>query len=365
MNARRTFALIEKELRELLRDRVTLGLAIVMPLVLLFLFGYAVNLEVKGLRFGVYDGDGTPASRELLDRFTATEYFHLQETFKTLREAEAALQRARVRLVLIIPAQFEERLIREESAPVQVLIDGTFSMTAALASAYASAIIDAYPGPSSGRIEVEPRVWYNPSLRSANFVVPGLFAVILMAFPPLLTALAIVREKETGTIQQIYVSPATSAEFVAAKLVPYGLVAAGEMAMLVIIGTWWFGVPFAGSPLLFAAAALVYVFTTVAVGLFVSSITRTQLSAMLVALIATLMPSFLFSGFLFPVFTMPFSTQLVSRLAPASYFMDVSRGIVLKGTDLGAIWLNVALLAAYAVVVFALATWRLKQKVAP
>ena len=364
MTLHRTVALMKKEWRELARDRVTLGLAIVMPLVLLFLFGYAVNLDVKGIPFGIYDGDASPASRELQSRFTATDYFQLRERYTTLREADDALQRARVRLVLIIPPQFDERLIRHETAPVQLLVDGTFSMTAALASAYASSIVNAYPAPTPSHNVVEPRVWYNPSLRSANFVVPGLFAVILMAFPPLLTALAIVREKETGTIQQIYASPVTSAEFVAAKLVPYGLVAAGEMVMLVVIGTWWFGVPFAGSPLLFAAAALVYVFTTVAVGLFVSAITRTQLTAMLVALIATLMPSFLYSGFLFPVFTMPFSTQLVSRITPASYFMDISRGIVLKGAGLTALWLNVALLALYALIVFALATWRLKQKVA-
>ncbi len=195
--------------------------------------------------------------------------------------------------------------------------------------------------------------------------MPGLFAVILMAFPPLLTALALVREKETGTIQQIYASPVTSAEFIAGKLVPYGLVALLEMAMLVVIGTWWFDVPFVGSPGLLFAASLIYVFTTVSIGLLVSAVTRTQLTAMMLALIVTLMPSFLFSGFLFPVFTMPLASRLYSAVVPASHFIEISRGIVLKGAGISAIWPHLAVLGVYTAVVFAFAVWRLKQKVAP
>lgn len=364
MNLRRIAALIGKEVRELLRDRLTVGIALVMPLVLLFLFGYAVTLDVKGVSLGVYDEDNTPASRELIARFTATEYFSLQRRVTSPEQAEAILQQSIVRAVVVIPPHFQQRLVRGNNSPVQVLIDGTFSMTAALAGAYAEAIIDAYPQPARGRIELDSRVWYNPSLRSANFVVPGLFAVILMAFPPLLTALAIVREKETGTIQQIYASPVTSAEFIVSKLVPYSLVALVEMILVVGIGLAWFHVPFVGSPLLLLVTSLVYVLTTVSLGLLVSSVTRTQLSAMLIALIGTLMPSFLFSGFLFPVFGMPFSAQLFSRFVPAGYFMEISRGIVLKGADLGALWMNVGILAAYTLVIFAFAVWRLKQKVA-
>jgi ABC-2 type transport system permease protein len=201
-------------------------------------------------------------------------------------------------------------------------------------------------------------------LRSANFVVPGLLAVILMAFPPLLTALAIVREKETGTIQQIYASPVTSAEFVAGKLVPYGVVALIEILLLIVVGTLWFDVPFQGSPALLVAASLVYVLTTVAIGLVVSTVTRTQVAAMLAALIVSLMPSFLFSGFLFPVFTMPLPMQFYSALIPASYFMEISRGIVLKAASVRAILGNLIVLAIYTVALFAFAAWRLRQKVA-
>ena len=364
MNRRRVLALMGKECRELARDPLTIGLAILMPLVMLFLFGYAVTLDVNNIRLGVLDEDRSPASRELVDRFTASGYFEQSHAFDTTRQDEQALQRGQVRVVLVVPRRFQRALVRGEAAPVQLLVDGAFASSAALALGYAEAIVASYPAAPRQRIETQVRVWYNPGLRSANFVIPGLFAVILMAFPPLLTALAIVREKESGTIEQIYASPVTSAEFVLAKLLPYAGVALLEMALLVGVGIVWFDVPFAGSPALLAAASGVYVLTTVGIGLLVSTITRTQLSAMLVALIVSLMPSFLFSGFLFPVFTMPLMLQLYSTLVPASYFVEISRDVVLKDAGLVALAPNLAWLALYTAVVFVFAAWRLRQKVA-
>ena len=364
MNGSRIRALAGKELRELVRDPITLGLCLIMPLVMLFLFGYAVNLDVDGVALGVYDGDKTPASRALVDRFAATPYFELRDEFQSLTEVDSALQRGDVRLVLVIPDRFDEGLVRNVRMPVQVLVDGTYPAVAALAGAYADAIIRAFPQPSPSNLQAEIRVWYNASLRSANYIVPGLFAVILMAFPPLLTALAIVREKETGTIQQIYASPVTSAEFVTGKLLPYGFVAFVEMLTVIAVGYFWFEVPFRGSLALLLGASLIYVLTTVGIGLLVSTVTRTQLAAMLLALIVTLMPSFLFSGFLFPVFTMPLALQLYSQLFPATYFMEISRGIVLKGASLTSVGWPVALLVGYTAAVFLFASWRLRQKVA-
>lgn len=364
MNRRRVLALMGKECRELARDPLTIGLAILMPLVMLFLFGYVVTLDVNNIRLGVLDEDRSPASRKLVDRFTASGYFEQSHAFDTTRQAEQALQRGQVRVVLVVPRRFQRALVRGEAAPVQLLVDGAFASSAVLALGYAEAIVASYPAAPRQRIETQVRVWYNPGLRSANFVIPGLFAVILMAFPPLLTALAIVREKESGTIEQIYASPVTSAEFVLAKLLPYAGVALLEMVLLVGVGIVWFDVPFAGSPALLAAASGVYVLTTVGIGLLVSTITRTQLSAMLVALIVSLMPSFLFSGFLFPAFTMPLILQLYSALVPASYFVEISRDVVLKDAGLVALAPNLAWLALYTAVVFVFAAWRLRQKVA-
>lgn len=364
MSPRRVWALIAKEGHELARDPVTLALCAIMPLVMLFLFGYAVNLDVEDLALGVLDEDRSPASRKLIERFTASGYFRHAAHLAGADEVEAALERGRIDLAVVVPRGFGRRLVRGDPAPVQVLVDGTYIATGALAASYAGAVVGAFPQARPPPIRVEVRVWYNPSMRSVNYVVPGLFSVILMAFPPLLTALAIVREKETGTIQQIYASPVTSAEYIAGKLVPYGLVAFGEMLIVVALARWWFEVPFRGETGFLLAVSVIYVLTTVAIGLLVSVVTRTQLTAMLLALIVTLMPSFLFSGFLFPVFTMPVALQLYSSLFPASYFMDVSRGIVLKGAGLGSLWPNVLLLLGYTAVIFVLAASRIRQKVA-
>ncbi|WP_303903402.1 ABC transporter permease, partial [Thiohalomonas denitrificans] len=264
-----------------------------------------------------------------------------------------------------LPPAFRRRLMRPAPAEVQVLVDGTYSATALVVANYAQSILAAFGAtPSPRTVRAEVRVWYNPSLRSVNTIVPGLYAVILMAFPPLLTTLAIVREKERGTVQQIYASPLTSAEFIIGKLIPYGLIAFFQIGLVMLAGYFWFRVPLEGAASFLLATALIYVFCTVGIGLLISTVTRTQLSAVLLALIFTLMPSFLFSGFLFPIFTMPYVFELYTALFPARYFVVLSRGVSLKGAGIGVLWFNTALLAAYTLAVFALAAWRLKKKVA-
>jgi ABC-2 type transport system permease protein len=363
MNARRVAAVLAKETREILRDPITLGVALAMPLVMLLLFGYAVSLDVRSAPLGVLDLDHSPASRRLADRFAATEYFERAATFADLRGVEDGLRRGEVKLALVIPQHFARATARGEAAAVQVLVDGTYASTARLVSSYATAIVAA-SSPAPEPIRLETRVWYNPELRSVNHVVPGLFGVILMAFPPLLTALAIVREKETGSIQQVFASPLSGAEYLTGKLIPYGLIAFLQLLLVMAVGFAWFAVPLRGSLAFLVGAGLVYVFCTVGIGLLVSTITRSQLAAMLLALIVTLMPSFLFSGFLFPIFAMPYSTQLYSAIFPARYFVEFSRGVVLKGAGPAELWPNLALLAAYTLAVFALAAWRFRKKVA-
>ena len=365
MNLKRVVAVVEKETTDIIRDPITVAVALLMPLVMLFLFGYAISLDINNVSMGVLDRDRTPASRELTDRFTKSGYFRLADSFVSHREAEEALQRNRADLVLVIPPRFQETFSRGEAAPVQVLVDGTYSATANLIASYAAVIITSFNDRALPRpVRAEVRVWYNPSLRSVTYVVPGLFGVILMAFPPLLTVLAITREKETGTIQQIFVSPLTSAEFLAGKLIPYGLIAFIQIITVIVVGFLWFDVPLRGNLALLLAAGLVYVFCTVGIGLLVSTVTSSQLVAMLLALIITLMPSFLFSGFLFPIFTMPYLLQLYTRIFPARYFVDLSRGIVLKGAAIPELWPSILLLFAYTLAIFALAAWRFRKKVA-
>lgn len=364
MSPHRIGAVVDKEIREIRRDPVTVGVALLLPLVMLFLFGYAISLDIDDVALGVLDQDRTPASRALEDAFVRSGYFRLQASFSSAEQVETALQRGEVALALIVPPRFHAGIVRGERPAVQVLVDGTYSATALLVASYAESIISAFRNSDWPRVRVEPRVWYNPPLRSANYVVPGLFGVILMAFPPLLTALAIVREKETGSVQQIFASPLTGAEFIVGKLIPYGLIAFLQIVMVMGVGFAWFAVPFRGNLGFLLASGLIYVFCTVGIGLLVSTITRSQLAAMLLSLIITLMPSFLFSGFLFPIFTMPYVLQLYTRLFPAAYFVELSRGIALKGAGVQELWPNVLLLLGYTVAVFLLAAWRFRKKVA-
>ncbi len=364
MKPARVITVIRKEKKDIVRDPVTVAIALLMPLIMLFLFGYAISFDVEDVAMGVLDQDGSPASRELVDRFTGSGYLELKESYTSERQVENDLQQGRIKIVLVIPSGFSQALTGASPAPLQVLIDGTYSVTANLITAYTSEIVAGYRSEVPSLVNLETRVWYNPSLQSVAYVIPGLFGVILMAFPPLLTALAITREKESGSIQQVFTSPLSATEFLAGKLVPYGIIAFLQIVTVIIAGFAWFEVPLRGNLNLLLAAGLVYVFCTVGIGLLVSTITKTQLTGMLMALIMTLMPSFLFSGFLFPIFTMPWVLQLYTRIFPARYFVDLSRGIVLKGAALPEIWPNFMILFLYTIGIFGLAVWRFRKKVA-
>lgn len=369
-------ALVRKELIELRRDPITLALAVVMPVILLFLFGYGISLDVQDVRFAVLDQDRSQASAELVERFIASGYFHQVEQPTSTQEAARLLDRGRATVVLIVPAGYSEKLARGDAAQVQALIDGSFSATGLIVSNYVTAIVDGHSMNLAAQalarqgiwlsppIRLDTRVWYNAPMKTVNYIVPGLFAVLLLAFPPMLTALAIVREKERGTIEQIYVSPLRPSAYILGKILPYAAIAFGEMLLVLAIGTLGFRIPFRGSVALLIGASLIYVFVTVAIGVFVSTSVRTQVAAVFLCLVATLMPSVLFSGFLFPIATMPYVMQLYTYAFPARYFTDISRDLFLKGVGLRYIWGNLLLLVAYAAALFTLATLQLRKKVA-
>jgi ABC-2 type transport system permease protein len=369
-------ALIRKEAIEIRRDPVTLWVAVVLPLVLLFLFGYGVTLDVKDVRFAVLDQDRSPASARLVDAFTASGYFRRIADLASQRDVDRALDRGAATMALVIPPEYASRLAAGRPVDVQIAIDGAYSATALIVLGYANAIVNRHSmdlAAAAARraglatpvlVEVAPRVWYNAPMRSVNYIVPGLFAVLLMAFPPMLTALAIVREKERGTIEQVFVSPVRPVVFILAKIIPYAVIAFAEMLIVLAAGTLWFDIPFRGSLTLLLAASLVYVFVTVGIGVFVSTLVRTQVAAVFLSLVVTLMPSFLFSGFLFPIATMPYMMQLYTYAFPARYFNDISRDLFLKGVGIEYLWGNAALLGLYAAVLVAAATLRFRKKVA-
>lgn len=375
-SVRRVGAVARKEVREILRDPVTLGVAIVLPVLMMVLFTYAITLDVRAIRLAVLDQDGTAESREYVAAFLGSGYFRLHAATRTLDEVEGLLDRGDVRLALVIPPDFSRTLRQGLPAGVQMLADGSFANTAIIALNYANAITETYAarvealawrgaavGAGVPAVRLEPRVLYNPGLRSEHYVVPGLFAVILMAFPPLLTALAVVRERERGSILQIYVAPVRGWEFLWGKLLPYGGIAFLEMLLLLVVGRAWFGAPIRGSLPLLLGLSVLYVLCTVGIGLLVSTWTRSQVVAILLSIVLTLMPSFLFSGFLFPIETMPVAFQWYTHLFPARHFMEIARGIALKAVGLDRLWPSALLLVAYGVAVMTLASLRFRKTV--
>lgn len=372
MNAR-VRAVVRKEFRELARDPITLWIAVAVPVVMLVIFGYAIRLEVEDVRMAVVDFDRTVGSARFVEAFTNTGHFNVHRRPADEREAGRLLDRGVVRVALVIPQGFGRELEASRTTSAQTLIDGSYSSTARILKAEVEAITVAFTESGTGGsivagagsptgIQDRARVWYNPELRSETFVVSGLFAVILMAFPPLLTALAVVREKESGSVEQIYVSPLRPWEFIAGKMTAYVVVAFLELLLILGLGTWWFDVPFRGGPLVLLLGSILFVFCTVGIGLLVSTVTRSQVVAVLLALIVTVMPSFLFSGFMFPISSMADAVQWYTRIFPAQYFVEISRGAFLKGIGVTELWEQLRVLAAYTAVVFGAASLRFRKK---
>lgn len=365
--------MIRKEFREIRRDPLTLWIAAAVPLVFLVIFAYALRIDFDEMPMAVLDLDRSRESAQLIDMFGNTGDFAVRYRPGSEREVAHLLDRGQVRLALVIPHGFARELAAGRTATVQTLIDGTLPSTGSVIRNEVEAVTATYGLRVAGRAAsrplpvgpvVESRVWYNPALRSSTFIVPGLFSVILMAFPPLLTALAVVREKESGSVEQIYVSPLRPWEFIAGKMLPYVAIAFLELASVVAVGLWGFGIPLRGSVAVLALGSAVYVFCTVGIGVLVSTLARTQVVATLLALVITVMPSFLFSGFLFPITSMPPVVQAYTHLFPARHFNVVSRGVFLKGVGLRELWPQIAILGAYTAAVFTIAALRFRKKVA-
>lgn len=369
---KRFIAILIKETREIWRDPYTLLMAIILPLIMLFLFAYSTNLDVENVTLAVYDQDRTRASRAYISQFTTGDQFHLHSQVRSQEELERLMDSDTVEAGLIIPPGFGKMLGAGRPAMVQTWVDGSFPPTANVVLGYVTAFNQVYSArqiaAGAGRvfkpaIVVEPRVWYNPGLKSVNFIVPGLFAVILLAFPPLLSALAVVREKEQGSIQQIFISPIRPAELILGKLIPYGVIAFIEMVIIFTVGIAWFRVPFEGNLTLLLVASLVYVFGAVSIGLLISTLTNSQVAAMLAAIVLTMMPALIFSGFIYPIFNMPRVMQWYTYLFPARHFTGIARSIALKGVGLEALWPQMGLMLAYVLPVFIIASLRFKKKV--
>jgi ABC-2 type transport system permease protein len=357
----RLWAIARKEALQIRRDPRSLGMAFVIPMVLLFLFGYALTLDVNNLKTIVYDQDGSSRSRDFLARFQESRYFTVVAVAERLADMDAALDSGRAQVGLVLPRNFARDLDLGRTVPVQALLDGADSNTATIAMSYLEAIGSRYSaglrmersglGPRDPAIEARVRVWYNPELLSKNFIIPGLIAVIMMVIAALLTSLTIAREWERGTMEQLIATPLRVPELILGKLLPYFGIGVLDVVLAVLGGVLVFGVPLRGSVVLLLALSMVFLLGALSLGMLISIKTKSQLLASQVAMVVTFLPSFLLSGFMYDIGNMPVWLQAITHLFPARYFVTILKAIFLKGVGLRLLWPEALFLTLFAVLV--------------
>lgn len=365
---------MRKELRQIRRDTRSLVFMIFLPAFLLLMFGFALNFDVKHIPLAVVDQDGSRASRELADKFAATEYFDIETRLDRPGDVDGLMARDKIRAALVIPDGFAEDLLAGRSPSVQFLVDGANAMSGTTAAGYAASILQSYSqritlaglarqgaGSLTLPLRTDVRVWYNPELRSAKFLVPGLMAFILMVILTTSTAFSIVREKERGTMEQLRVSPLPSVALIVGKLVPYVLISLASAHFVLGLGWVLFGVAVKGSYLLLLLAMVLFLIAGLAQGILISAFTQTQQVAFLLSILTTILPTFILSGFVFPVRNMPVVIQAVTYLIPAKYFLVALRATIIKGVGLAAFWEQMVMLAAFAGLTLALSVAMLRR----
>jgi ABC-2 type transport system permease protein len=357
---RKAIAVANKEVRQIVRDRRTLMILVFVPAMFLLLYGYALNFDIRDVPLAVEDRDRSVASRKLISAFVNSGYFDLVADVTSYEETERLIDRNEVRLALVIPERFGEDVAKHRPADVQVLVNGENSTTAATVVAYAQAIVSEADGTAvRPPIALETQVWYNPQLRSTLFLVPGLIAYISMITAVISTALSIVREKERGTIEQVRMAPVGPASFIAGKTLPYLVLSFVSAVLIIVVAMLLFELPMRGSWLMLSAAIALFVIGAQAQGLLISSIAPTQQVAFQLALLSSFLPTFILSGFIFPITSMPAVVQAITYVIPARYFLVALRAIVLKGSDFWAFWWEMAALGIFAAVALTLASVRL------
>jgi ABC-2 type transport system permease protein len=368
---RKALAVGKKEFRQIVRDRRTLMILLFIPVFFLLLFGYALNFDVRNVALAVEDRDQSTESRALVNAFVNSGYFDLVASFHSDEELQRLMDANTVRAALVIPENTGRALRRGDRAPVQVLINGDNANTASTVLGYSFAIIrgvsvdllvEQRGAGLAPPIAVEPRIWFNPELRSALFLVPGLIGFIGMIVAAISTAISVVREKERGTWEQVRMAPIDTVSYVAGKTMPYlGLSLLSSMA-IIVAAMWLFDLPMRGSWSALLVVTTLFLLCALGTGLFVSTIADSQLVAFQVVLILAFLPTFLLSGFVFPIANMPRPIQLVTYLTPARYFLVALRGVVLKGVSLVTVWHQVAAMSVYALIVLGLASVRLSRE---
>lgn len=369
MSWTRMMVMARKEVVQIIRDPQSLMIVIAMPVILVLLFGYGVNLDLKGLPVYVYDRDGTQQSQDLLKHFQASRYFNVVRVVSDYRELTKAIDSGDARMGIVIPWNFSERLRSGDPVQVQALIDATDDNTANVLTGYVQGVVQAYSSQiqlewlrergvtmQPAAISVETRTWYNEDLESSAFIIPGVLALVMSVIGAFLTSLTIAREWERGTMEQLISTPVSAVEIMFGKLAPYFVLGMADTIVGALVAIYWFKVPFRGSFITLLGSSAMFLVVVLSVGFFISVLAKGQFVASQIALVITFLPAFLLSGFLFAIEQMPKPLQVITHFIPARYYVTVLKKIFLKGSSVGMLYADLAPLAVFAVVLAVLAT---------
>ena len=377
MSLTRFLAVAKKEVVQILRDSRSLIIVLIMPVILVLLFGYGVNLDLKGLPVYVYDRDGSQQSQDLLKRFQASAYFNLVRVVDNYPALARAIDDGHAKMGIVVPWDFSRRLYDGRPAQVQVLVDGSDDNTANVLIGYSQAVVQGYssevqlnwlrnrgqlvqPAP----VSVQTRTWYNEDLESSAFIVPGVLALVMSVIGAFLTSLTIAREWERGTMEQLISTPVTPLEIMLGKLAPYFIIGMFDVIVCALLAIYWFHVPFRGSFLTLLVSSAMFMVVVLSLGFFISVIAKSQLAASQIALLVTFLPAFLLSGFLYSIEQMPTVLQWITRILPARYYVSVLKKIFLKGTPTALLYADLVPLAAFTLVLALLAIRAFHKKLA-
>jgi len=369
MSFTRFLAMARKEVVQILRDTRSLIIVVIMPVILVLLFGYGVNIDQKHLPIYVWDREGSQESQDLLKRFQASDYFEVIRVVNSYPELLRAIDDGRIRMALVIPWNFSQAVHDGGGTAVQALVDATDDNTANVAMGYAQAIVQGYssqvqlewlqqrgqaaqPPP----LRVETRTWYNEDLESSAFIIPGVLALVMSVIGAFLTSLTIAREWERGTMEQLVSTPVTPLEIMLGKLAPYFLIGMFDVVVCALLALYWFHVPFRGSFVALLISSALFMVVVLALGFFISVVAKNQLAASQMALLATFLPAFLLSGFLYAIEQMPVILQWITRILPARYYVSLLKKIFLKGTATSLLYADLIPLTIFALVLTVLAT---------
>jgi len=367
---------VRKEFLQFKRDPKMFGLILIAPVIQLTFLGFAANLDVEKVRTIIFDQDRSVTSRNYIERFTSSGYFYIENYVDNYNDVTKELDNGKALIALVISKDFEKKINKREPAPVQIILDGSDGNSASIAAGYVQSITSTFAKniiidlmhrtgmkiSPAGNLIAEVRVWYNPTLKTRNFMVPGIVGLLLSIITLILTSLAVVKEKEIGTLEQLIVTPLKPYQIIVGKLIPFIIL--GFAAVVIILTSMWaiFNIAVKGDILFLFVASFLYILSTLGLGLFVSTISKTQQQAMMIAIFGVMMPMIFLSGFAFPIENMPEVIQYISYIIPLRYFNDIIRGVILKGIGITELWLEAMALLIIGVTILSLSSLRFSRR---